>query len=264
LKDRDGLHAGLTAMSQAVRWAHAQLGSGARRRFPTDGAGLHVAPLAIRTDTTQICGMTLTDRQQAILDYLREHIAAEGRPPTLAEIAQAFGFRQARSAQDHLQALAAKGAIELVPGARGIRLLDEPIAAPGAAAANDSALWLPLLGRVAAGRPIDPQADYEGQMLLDRALFFPQPDYLLRVQGDSMRDDGIFDGDLIAVRRTPAAENHQIVVARLDGEITVKRLKQTRDGVLLMPRNPAYAPIEVPKDADFAIEGLYCGLVRRG
>ena len=212
--------------------------------------------------------MTLTDRQQAILDFLRGHIAAEGRPPTLAEIALAFGFRQARSAQDHLQALAAKGAIELVPGARGIRLLDEagealPPALPEAANAAQL-LTLPLLGRVAAGRPIDPQADYEGQLLLDRALFFPQPDYLLRVKGDSMVDDGIFDGDLIAVRRTPAAENNQIVVARIDGEVTVKRFKQGRGRVVLMPRNPAYAPIEVPDDADFAIEGLYCGLVRRG
>ncbi|HAI58536.1 MAG TPA: repressor LexA [Xanthomonadaceae bacterium] len=224
--------------------------------------------------------MTLTDRQQAIVDFLREHIAAEGRPPTLAEIAQAFGFRQARSAQDHLQALAAKGVIGLVPGARGIRLLDdsgEPLAttgpasgiaggtsAAGAVARASDLLLLPLLGRVAAGRPIDAQADYEGQLLLDRALFFPQPDYLLRVKGDSMVDDGIFDGDLIAVRRTPAAENNQIVVARIDGEVTVKRLKQGRGKLLLMPRNPAYAPIEVPKDADFAIEGLYCGLVRRG
>ena len=220
--------------------------------------------------------MTLTDRQQAILDFLREHIAAEGRPPTLAEIAQAFGFRQARSAQDHLQALAAKGVIELVPGARGIRLLDEegePLTPPssmkagfvGPSAANAPQwLTLPLLGRVAAGRPIDPQADYEGQMLLDRALFFPQPDYLLRVKGDSMVDDGIFDGDLIAVRRTPDADNNQIVVARLDGEVTVKRLKRGKGRVLLMPRNPNYAPIEVPEQADFAIEGLYCGLVRRG
>jgi repressor LexA len=219
--------------------------------------------------------MTLTDRQQAILDFLREHIAAEGRPPTLAEIAQAFGFRQARSAQDHLQALAAKGVIELVPGARGIRLLDEdgePLAASagptgfggGAAANAPQLLTLPLLGRVAAGRPIDPQADYEGQMLLDRALFFPQPDYLLRVKGDSMVDDGIFDGDLIAVRRTPDADNNQIVVARIDGEVTVKRLKRGKGRVLLMPRNPNYAPIEVPEQADFAIEGLYCGLVRRG
>ena len=220
--------------------------------------------------------MTLTDRQQAILDFLREHIAAEGRPPTLAEIAQAFGFRQARSAQDHLQALAAKGVIELVPGARGIRLLDEegePLAPPssmtsgfGGPGAANAPQWLtlPLLGRVAAGRPIDPQADYEGQMLLDRALFFPQPDYLLRVKGDSMVDDGIFDGDLIAVRRTPDADNNQIVVARLDGEVTVKRLKRGKGRVLLMPRNPNYAPIEVPEQADFAIEGLYCGLVRRG
>jgi len=205
--------------------------------------------------------MNLTDRQQAILDYLRAHVAAAGRPPTLAEIALAFGFRQARSAQDHLQALAAKGVIELVPGARGIRLLNS---ARGAAANAAQLLTLPLLGRVAAGRPIDPQADYEGQLLLDRALFFPQPDYLLRVQGDSMRDDGIFDGDLIAVRRTPTADNNQIVVARIDGEVTVKRLKQGRGKLLLLPRNPAYAPIEVPQDADFAIEGLYCGLVRRG
>jgi repressor LexA len=209
--------------------------------------------------------MTLTDRQQAILDFLRERIAAEGRPPTLAEIALAFGFRQARSAQDHLQALAAKGAIELVPGARGIRLLGDGAAgmASPSEALPPGLLALPLLGRVAAGRPIDPQADYEGQLLLDRALFFPQPDYLLRVQGDSMRDDGIFDGDLIAVRRTPAAENNQIVVARIDGEVTVKRFRQGRGKVLLMPRNPAYAPIEVSDDADFAIEGLYCGLVRR-
>ena len=234
-------------------------------------------PLDPPFDTTHICGMNLTDRQQAILDYLREHVAAEGRPPTLAEIALAFGFRQARSAQDHLQALAAKGVIELVSGARGIRLLDEDGApapsgrastvgaAPRGAARNGAQLlMLPLLGRVAAGRPIDPQADYEGQLLLDRALFFPQPDYLLRVKGDSMRDDGIFDGDLIAVRRADAADNNQIVVARIDGEVTVKRLKQGRGKVLLMPRNPAYAPIEVPKDADFAIEGLYCGLVRRG
>jgi repressor LexA len=205
--------------------------------------------------------MNLTDRQIAILDYLREHIAAEGRPPTLAEIAAAFGFRQARSAQDHLQALAAKGAIELVAGARGIRLIE---GTPPPAAANDGLLTLPLLGSVAAGRPIDPQADYEGQMLLDRALFFPQPDYLLRVKGDSMIDDGIFDGDLIAVRRTPVAENNQIVVARIDGEITVKRFKQGKGRVLLMPRNPNYAPIEVPEQSDFAIEGLYCGLGRRG
>ena len=101
-------------------------------------------------------------------------------------------------------------------------------------------------------------------MLLDRALFFPQPDYLLRVKGDSMVDDGIFDGDLIAVRRTPDADNNQIVVARIDGEVTVKRLKRGKGRVLLMPRNPNYAPIEVPEQADFAIEGLYCGLVRRG
>jgi repressor LexA len=125
-------------------------------------------------------------------------------------------------------------------------------------------LALPILGRVAAGQPINPQADYEGQLLFDRATFFPQPDYLLRVKGHSMRDDGILDGDLIAVRRTAVAENNQIVVARLDGEITVKRFKRARGRILLMPRNPDYAPIEVPPDAEFGIEGLYCGLVRGG
>lgn len=203
--------------------------------------------------------LSLTDRQQAILDHLGEHLATHGMPPTLAELAQAFGFNVA-AAQKHLKALETKGVIELLPGkARGIRLVGAP------AAANDTTLiTLPILGQVAAGRPIDPQADYDGQMLFDRATFFPQPDYLLRVKGHSMRDDGILDGDLIAVRRANVAENNQIVVARLDGEITVKRLRRARGRILLMPRNPDFEPIEVPPDAEFGIEGLYCGLVRGG
>lgn len=199
---------------------------------------------------------TLTDRQQAILDFVTAHVAREGMPPTLAEIAREFGFRQARSAQAHLQALEAKGALVLLAGkSRGIRLLNPP-APPGG-------LALPVLGAVAAGQPIG-DAEFEGQLLLDRALFFPRPDYLLRVRGDSMRDDGIFDGDLIAVHRTPEAADNQIVVARLDGELTVKRLRRRRDRITLLPRNPDHAPIEVPPGAVFAIEGVYCGLVRRG
>ncbi|PRH83622.1 transcriptional repressor LexA [Arenimonas caeni] len=199
---------------------------------------------------------TLTDRQQAILGFVTAHVAREGMPPTLAEIAREFGFRQARSAQAHLQALEAKGALVLLAGkSRGIRLTNPP-APPGG-------LALPVLGAVAAGQPIG-DAEFEGQLLLDRALFFPRPDYLLRVRGDSMRDDGIFDGDLIAVHRTPEATDNQIVVARLDGELTVKRLRRRRDRITLLPRNPDHAPIEVPAGAVFAIEGVYCGLVRRG
>lgn len=197
---------------------------------------------------------TLTDRQQAILDFLAAHVAREGMPPTLAEIAREFGFRQARSAQAHLQALEAKGALSLLPGkSRGIRLATAPA----------GGLALPVLGAVAAGEPIG-DAEHEGTLLLDRALFFPRPDYLLRVRGDSMREDGIFDGDLIAVHRTPEADDNQIVVARLDGELTVKRLRRRKDRITLLPRNPDHRPIEVPPGAVFAIEGVYCGLVRRG
>ncbi len=200
----------------------------------------------------------LTPRQQALYDFIAERLRTEGAP-SVAEIARAFGIHDS-AAHKHLRTLEAKGALVLLPGrARGIRL-------PAAArkpARRDDLLSLPILGRVAAGAPIGAAAGHEGQMLFDRAAFFPQPDYLLRVKGDSMRDDGILDGDLIAVHRSAVAENGQIVVARIDGEITVKRLQRKRDRLLLLPRNPDYAPIEVPPDAEFAIEGLYCGLVRR-
>jgi repressor LexA len=200
----------------------------------------------------------LTARQQAILDFVATRIEAEGLPPTLAEIARAFGFNQTRGAHKHLLALEAKGRLTLLPGkARGIRL-------HGGARhrRRGDSLELPVLGRVAAGAPIGADGDGERRLLLDRAMFFPTPDYLLKVQGDSMIEDGIFDGDLIAVHRTPVAENGQIVVARIDGEITVKRFQRGKDRISLLPRNPDYAPIVVPPDADFAIEGLYCGLVR--
>ena len=198
---------------------------------------------------------TLTARQQAILDFVAAQVARHGLPPTLAEIAREFGFSQPRSAQAHLQALEAKGVLTLLPGrSRGIILRDAPAPA--------NSLALPVLGRVAdrlAGG-----AEPEDSLLIDRALFFPRPDYLLRVRGDSMRDDGIFDGDLIAVHRTPEATDNQIVVARLDGELTVKRLKRRKDRITLLPRNPDHAPIEVPPGTVFAIEGVYCGLLRRG
>ncbi len=198
----------------------------------------------------------LTHRQQAILDFIGAQVARHGLPPTLAEIAREFGFSQPRSAQAHLQALAAKGVLTLLPGkSRGIRLHSPPPAA--------GALALPVLGRVAAGEPIG-DAEAEPALHLDRHLFSRRPDYLLRVRGDSMRDDGILDGDLVAVQRTPEARDNQIVVARLDGELTVKRL-QLRDGrVRLLPRNPEHAPIDVPPGSVFAIEGVYCGLLRQG
>lgn len=211
--------------------------------------------------------MQLTDTQQAILVLIAERIEAEGMPPSQAEIARAFGFRGVRAAQYHLEALEAAGAIERVPGrARGIRVLRTPAAAQQQLALdpsrNDDALQLPVLGQVAAGAPIGADIGSDQVVLMDRALFSPAPDYLLKVKGDSMRDEGIFDGDLIGVHRTRDARNGQIVVARIDDEITVKLLKLGRDRIRLLPRNPDYAPIEVLPDQDFAIEGLYCGLVR--
>ena len=199
----------------------------------------------------------LTDRQQAILDFIGATVEAEGMPPTLAEIARAFGFNQTRAAHKHLLALEAKGHITLLPGkARGIRL-------PAATTKRTEPLSLPLLGRVAAGLPIGAAADIEREVQLDPHLFHPRPHYLLRVRGDSMRDDGILDGDLVAVHRTPEARSGQTVVARIDGEITIKRLVLTAGHVRLLPRNPDHAPIEVdPRTDDFAIEGLYVGVLR--
>ena len=210
--------------------------------------------------------MQLTDTQQGILALIAERIEAEGVPPSQAEIARAFGFRGVRAAQYHLEALEAAGAIKRVPGrARGIRVLRTPAAAQQQLAlgqSGDDALQLPVLGQVAAGVPIGADIGSDQIVLMDRALFSPAPDYLLKVKGDSMRDEGIFDGDLIGVHRTRDARNGQIVVARIDDEITVKLLKLGRDRIRLLPRNPDYAPIEVLPDQDFAIEGLYCGLVR--
>jgi repressor LexA len=211
--------------------------------------------------------MNLTDTQQAILTFLAERIASEGMPPSQTEIQRAFGFKSVRAAQYHLEALEAAGAIKRVQGrARGIRVLKAPVQAQSELelppVASDDALRLPILGQVAAGAPIGADAGAHGYVMLDRAFFHPAPDYLLRVKGDSMIDEGIFDGDLIGVHRTGDARSGQIVVARVDDEITVKLLKIGKDRIRLLPRNPDYAPIEVSPDQDFAIEGLYCGLVR--
>ena len=215
--------------------------------------------------------MDLTDTQQAILSLIGERIATEGVPPSQAEIAKAFGFRGVRGAQYHLEALEAAGAIRRVPGrARGIRLVKPMPEHPDFEAREshqatidaEDAVRLPVLGQVAAGLPIGADIGSEAFVVLDRVLFSPSPDYLLKVKGDSMRDEGIFDGDLIGVHRTRDARSGQIVVARIDDEITVKLLKIGKDRIRLLPRNPDYAPIEVTPDQDFAIEVLYCGLVR--
>ena len=213
--------------------------------------------------------MELTDTQQAILAMIAERIEAEGFPPSQAEISRAFGFKGVRAAQYHLEAMEAAGAIERMPGrARGIRLLRSPVAPQRELplASMEDAVRLPVLGQVAAGLPIgagiDESSGPDSYVVLDRVLFSPSPDYLLKVKGDSMRDEGIFEGDLIGVHRTRDARSGQIVVARIDEEITVKLLKIGKDRIRLLPRNPDYAPIEVQPDQDFAIEGLYCGLVR--
>jgi repressor LexA len=202
--------------------------------------------------------MPLTPRQSEILAYLRRHIEAAGMAPSLQEIADAMGIAL-NAAAKHLKALEAAGAIERRPGiARGLRIVE---ATPRRR--HLDAFELPILGRVAAGLPIGADAHVQGFVPIDRALFTPVPDYLLRVHGDSMRDDGILDGDLVAVKRATEARNGQTVVARVDDEITIKRLEIAHGRIRLLPRNPDYAPIELAPGADFAIEGLYCGLVRR-
>ncbi|NMG49022.1 transcriptional repressor LexA [Azoarcus communis] len=193
----------------------------------------------------------LTARQQEILDFIRQTVESEGRPPTRAEVCTAFGFRSPNAAETHLRALAAKGAILLEEGrARGIRLAE--------------ALGLPLIGRVAAGSPILATEHIEKHFQLDPALFSPRADYLLRVRGLSMRDAGILDGDLLAVHRTTEARNGQIVVARLDDEVTVKTLQRKGNTVELLPANPDFAPIVVDlRSTPLSIEGIMVGLIRK-
>ena len=208
--------------------------------------------------------MSLTDTQRAIHAFIAERIEGDGFAPSQAEIARAFGFKGVRGAQYHLEALEAAGIVERSPGrARSLRLLQLPDGPRQAELpANDDILQLPVLGQVAAGVPIGADIGSEQVVLMDRAFFTPTPDYLLKVKGDSMRDEGIFDGDLIGVHRTSEARNGQVVIARIDDEVTVKLLKIGQGRIRLLPRNPDYTPIEVQPGQDFAIEGLYCGLVR--
>ena len=206
---------------------------------------------------------TLTDRQRDVLAFIHAHAEREGLPPTLQQIADAFGFAQACAAHKHVKRLQQAGYLEVRPNqAHGIRLAGSAPSRRHRMKAHDERLRLPVLGQVAAGVPIGADIGSDRHVLLDRALFSTAPDYLLKVKGDSMRDDGIFDGDLVAVKRTAEARNGQVVVARIDGEITIKRFEQTKTRIRLLPRNPDYAPIVVQPGSDFAIEGLYCGLVR--
>ncbi|MCG5500789.1 transcriptional repressor LexA [Ectothiorhodospira lacustris] len=194
----------------------------------------------------------LTPRQTEILNFIRDCLQSNGMPPTREEIMRAFGFRSPNAAECHLRTLARKGAIEILAGtSRGIRLREGP--------------GLPLVGRVAAGEPILAEAHIEDHYQLDPRLFRPRPDYLLRVQGDSMRLAGILDGDLLAVHRTSEVRNGQIVVARLEDEVTVKRFEREGHRVRLKPENPDYRPIDVDLRSQFLdIEGIGVGVIRSG
>ena len=197
----------------------------------------------------------LTTRQAQVLDLIKRHINDTGYPPTRADIALELGFKSPNAAEEHLKALARKGAIEIIPGtSRGIRLPE--LAEPG----------LPLVGRVAAGNPILAEENIEDRVDLPAGFFQPRADYLLRVRGDSMVDAGILDGDLLAVHKTQQATNGQIVVARIEDAVTVKRFQRTRkrNQILLLPENKEYQPIEVDLATQmFAIEGLSVGVIRQ-
>lgn len=205
----------------------------------------------------------LTKRQQEIFDLIRETIATTGAPPTRVEIAAAFGFKSPNAAEDHLQALARKGAIELVSGtSRGIRLPSGMHTSHTIVDSYVSRIALPLVGRVAAGSPLLAQEHIERTLEVEAHLFKQAPDYLLKVRGMSMRDIGIMDGDLLAVKKCTDAYNGQIIVARIDGEVTVKRFQRTPSEIALLPENPDFTPIIVTSANDFSIEGLAIGLIR--
>lgn len=208
----------------------------------------------------------LTDRQQQILDLIRQTVTRTGFPPTRAEIAHALGFRSPNAAEDHLKALARKGAIELTAGAsRGIRLKDSGSESPQTSSPllpSLSQLLLPLVGRVAAGSPILAAEHVEREVGVDPHLFAQTPDYLLKVRGMSMRDAGILEGDLLAVKKASEARNGQIVVARIGDEVTVKRLQRINGHIELLPENPDFQTIVVEADQEFALEGIAVGLIR--
>jgi repressor LexA len=197
----------------------------------------------------------LTPRQREILKLIQESVAENGMPPTRAEIAAALGFRSANAAEEHLRALQRKGVIDLIPGAsRGIQLKDS----------LREQMGLPLIGRVAAGRPILAEEHIEARYQIDPKIFQPKAHYLLKVRGMSMRDIGILDGDLVAVHRTPDVRSRQIVVARLDDEVTVKRYRQEGKIVWLLPENEEFEPIRVDlKEQSLTIEGVVVGVLRQ-
>ncbi|WP_434357856.1 transcriptional repressor LexA [Parasalinivibrio latis] len=199
----------------------------------------------------------LTERQQQVLDLIKAKIDEAGMPPTRAEIARELGFRSANAAEEHLKALARKGVIEIVPGAsRGIRLLIED------EAANDEP-GLPLIGRVAAGEPILAQEHVETHYQVDPGLFKPNADFLLRVNGMSMKDIGIMDGDLLAVHKTQDVRNGQVVVARVEEDVTVKRFERKGSQVILHAENEEFKPIVVDLGSQhLTIEGLAVGVIR--
>jgi repressor LexA len=198
----------------------------------------------------------LTARQKQIFDLLQRHIDDTGFPPTRAEIAKELGFRSANAAEEHLRALHRKGAIEMIPGAsRGIRIVEKKHMPKG----------IPIVGQVAAGNPILAEENIDDYCEIPANLFHPAADFFLRVRGESMQDIGIFNGDLLAVHSTPVAENGQIVVARIEDEVTVKRLKKTRSRYIisLLPENTDYEPINVDlREQEFTIEGIYAGVIR--
>ena len=213
----------------------------------------------------------LTARQQQILELIQSAIARTGAPPTRAEIATELGFKSANAAEEHLQALARKGVIELVSGtSRGIRLKSDALRSIIESRSKQYSLSLPgmgqlalpLIGRVAAGSPILAQEHIDRTYYLENSLFQHKPDYLLKVRGMSMRDAGIMDGDLLAVQSTREAKNGQIVVARLGDEVTVKRFRRNKDNIELHPENPDYQTIVVEPGEPFEIEGLAVGLIR--
>ena len=196
----------------------------------------------------------LTPRQQQIYDLIREKISDTGMPPTRAEIATFFGFKSANAAEEHLKALAKKGYIEMLPGtSRGIRLVEELLEDEG----------LPLIGRVAAGEPILAQEHVEETYKIDGSLFHPEADYLLRVNGESMKDIGILDGDLLAVHQTTDVQNGQVIVARVDEDVTVKRFKRDGNIVYLHAENESFNPIKVDlTNQHFNVEGIAVGVIR--
>ena len=198
----------------------------------------------------------LTPRQRQILEMIQEFISEIGMPPTRAEIASELGFKSANAAEEHLRALQRKGVLDLLPGAsRGIQLKDS---------LRDQ-MGLPLVGRVAAGSPILAEEHIEAHYKVDPHIFNPKPHYLLRVHGMSMKNAGILDGDLVAVHRTPEVRSRQIIVARLDDEVTVKRYRQTGSLVSLLPENEDFETIEVDlKHQSLVIEGVVVGVIRNG